>query len=251
MLNITLSPRYEHLRAFIASLPSAIVDSGETVHNGRNLIKTFTAPDGTRLNVKRYHRPSLINAIVYSTGIRQPKGRRAYDYPPLLLAKGIETPEAVAYIEERHGGLLGFSYFVSVQCTYPNRFYEIPDDPAELYIPLAEAFARFTARMHEARMLHRDYSPGNILWQRSDDGTFHFSIVDINRMFFGEVSLRRGCANFARLWGPKPFFEHIARVYAQERHFDTTECLNVIMAERRRFWTKYARHHKVSYKLDL
>lgn len=251
MLNITLSPKYEHLRSFIASLPKAIETGGETVHNGRNLIKTFTAPDGTRLNVKRYHRPSFVNALVYSTGMRKPKGQRAYDYPPLLLKCGIDTPEAVAYIEERRCGILGFSYFVSVQCPYPNRFYEIPDDPADLYVPLAEAFARFTARMHEARMLHRDYSPGNILWQRSADGSFCFSVVDINRMYFGEVSLQRGCANFARLWGPKLFFETLARTYAEARRLDPEVCLDVVMAERRRFWTKYARHHKVSYSLDL
>lgn len=251
MQKIEISPKYSYLRTFIESLPARMADEGETIHKGRNLIKVITAPDGLRLNVKRYHAPRLFNTIVYSTGLRTPKGRRAFDYPQRLLSHGIETPEAVAYIEERHMGLLAESYFISIQCPYPNRFYEIIDDPEELYIPLAKAFARFTARMHEAQMMHCDYSPGNILWQRSDDGTFHFSVVDINRMHFGNVTLEMGCANFARLWGTRLFFETIAEAYANERHLDADACREALMQARRKFWAKYTKHHKVYFKLEL
>lgn len=245
MLSTEISPRYSHLRPFIESLPARMEHEGETIHNGRNLIKVFTAPDGLRLNVKRYHAPHFVNAIVYSTGMRTPKGRRAFDYPALLLKAGIETPEAVAYIEDRRMGLLRESYFISVQCPYPNRFYEVLDMDESQYVPLAEAFASFTARMHKARMMHRDYSPGNILWKRDSDGTFRFSVVDINRMYFGDVSLRRGCANFARMWGCKKFFDTIARTYARERDMDEEKCLTEVWNERMRFWRRYMRKHKV------
>lgn len=251
MQKIEISPKYSYLQTFIESLPDRIDNEGETIHKGRNLIKVFTTPDGLRLNVKRYHAPHFLNAIVYSIGLRTPKGKRAFDYPALLLSHGIETPEAVAYIEIRHMGLLAESYFISVQCPYPNRFYEIIDDPEELYIPLAKAFARFTARMHEAHIMHRDYSPGNILWQRGDDGTFKFSVVDINRIYFGNVSLKMGCNNFARLWGTRLFFDTIAETYADARHMDAEACRQTLMKARRKFWTKYAKRHKISFKLEF
>ncbi len=239
-----LTPKYAHLRDFIARIPQLMLTEGETVYAARNLIKVLRAPDGTLLNVKRYHRPSLPNAIVYSTGLRTPKGLRAYTYPQRLLDAGIETPEAVAYIEERHGGLLGYSYFISLQCPYQHRFYEVIDLPSEQYTPLAEALGRMAAQMHNAGMLHRDFSPGNILWDIAG-GKYHFSIVDINRMRFGEVSQAKGCANFARLWGPTAFFETLARSYAQGRNLDADECVRMTLECRRKFWKKYKKHHKM------
>ena len=44
----------------------------------------------------------------------------------------------------------------------------------------------YTAVMHEREVLHLDYSPGNILWDKDDEG-YHFTVVDINRMRFGKV----------------------------------------------------------------
>lgn len=249
-MKIEISEKYLYLREYIESLPGRIDSEGETVHDGRNLIKVFTTADGLRLNVKRYHAPRLLNAVVYSTGLRKPKGLRAYEYPARLIAAGIETPEAVAYIEERCCGLLGKSYFVSVQCPYRHRFYEVLDMPSDEYLPLAESFARFTASMHKAGMLHRDYSPGNILWTR-DGGVYRFSIVDINRMFFGNVSVEAGCANFARLWGTKAFFTAIARIYAKERGTDEKKCIDAVLSARRSFWRKYARHHDVSFMPEI
>lgn len=251
MRTIEIAPKYAHLREFIEQLPSRIDHEGETVHDGRNLIKLFRAPDGTLLNVKRYHKPSIFNAMIYSLGMRQPKGRRAYDYPTPLLNAGIETPESVAYIEYRHCGLIGLSYFISVQCTYPNRFYEVIDFDENEYMPLAVEFAKFTAKMHKAGIMHCDYSPGNILWQRTDDGKYHFSVVDINRMYFGEVTLKMGCANFARLWARKKFFVTVAHTYAQERGFDPNECEQTLLDARRQFWHKYTKHHKVYFPLEL
>lgn len=67
--------------------------------------------------------------------------------------------------------------------------------------------------------MHRDYSPGNILFDKID-GEYHFMLVDINRMSFGKISIDMGCANFARLWGQKAFFELLAREYARARNTD-------------------------------
>ena len=59
-MKLILSPRYEALRPFILTLPRLMAQGeGTTIHDGRNLIKTFTAPGGLLLNVKRYQPPGL------------------------------------------------------------------------------------------------------------------------------------------------------------------------------------------------
>ena len=95
-----------------------------------------------------------------------------------------------------------------------------------------------------------DYSPGNILWERVGED-FHFSVVDINRLFFGEVDMARGCANFARLWGPKRFIQLIVREYARLRGFDSDEAERIAMAARAAFWQRFSKRHKVKFKLEL
>ncbi|MDR0940186.1 MAG: lipopolysaccharide kinase InaA family protein [Mediterranea sp.] len=249
MTNIDIAPAYESMRPFIERVPASFEEEGEVIYVGRNLIKK-TEVDGTAINIKRYHVPSALNRVVYSF-FRTPKGRRAFEYPRILLDKGFETPEPIAYIEERRGGLIAYSYFVSLQLPYRRDFYEFAEASAERYAEVAIAFARYTARLHEAGILHRDYSPGNILFDRPDDGAYHFALVDTNRMAFGPVSLERGCANFARLWGPIAFFELIAREYARARKADEARCVERVLAYRKKFWTRFSRKHYVSFKLEL
>lgn len=246
---VTVNPKYEHLRAFIERIPETMEQEGTYIYGGRrNLIVKMTAPDGTVLNVKRFQQPRGLNRLVYSTGIRRPKGQRAYDYPARLLAKGIETPEAVAYIEDRNAlGLLRHSWLVSIQCPYTHLLYELGDATPALYEPMAAALARFAAHMHDNEVLHLDFSPGNILWEPS----FRFSIVDINRMRFGPVPMADGAKSFARLWGPKRFIQLLVEEYARLRGFDAEACVAVTMKERARFWRRYQKKREMEFKLEL
>ena len=111
MRTIQLNPRYASLRTFIERIPDTMETEGTYIYGGRrNLIMKMTAPDGKELNVKRFRKPRLLNSIIYSWGLRTPKGQRAWEYPARLLALGVETPEAVAYIEDRNSlGLLQHS----------------------------------------------------------------------------------------------------------------------------------------------
>lgn len=105
----------------------------------RNLIKSFAAPDGTALVVKRYHKPRWVNLLVYSWDIRKPKGVRAYRYASILNSHGVETPEPVAYMEHRRCGFLLDSYLVTLQCPYPNRLYDMGNAGPDAYVPMAKA----------------------------------------------------------------------------------------------------------------
>lgn len=245
MLRIKVVPEYDYLYDYIVLLPSIMESDGVYIYGGRrNLIKMFTAPDGLQLNVKQYKKPAWPNSLIYSYGLRAAKGQRAFDYPARLLEKGIETPEAVAYIEDRNTlGILQKSWFVSIQCPYPHRLYELGDAKEGSYEQLAEALGRLVGDMHEKGCLHEDFSPGNVLWDEDEQG-FHFSLVDINRMYFGTVSMEKGCSNFARLWGPKRFIQLIVEAYARRRGFDVETCLQLAFKSRSHFWQRYLKSHE-------
>ena len=245
-----LNNKYEHLREWLEQLPEDFEQLGEVIYDKRNQLRVIEAPDGTLVNVKRFCKTHLLNRVVYSSGIRQPKGLRAFLYPTRLLERGIDTPEPIAYIEQRHCGLLGLSYFVSVQSPLKHTLYEFGDAQEGTYEEMAEALGRFTATMHDCEVLHLDYSPGNILWDKDDEG-YHFAVVDINRMRFGKVNMEDGCAALRRLWGPKRFIELIARHYAQARGFDKNEAVRLTMETRTAFWTRYSRRHPVDFPLEL
>ena len=247
---LILREKYKNLREYVAQIPRRFEDEGKTIYQGRNLIKVFDAPHDMQINVKRYRVPAGINRLVYSLGIRKPKGLRGYQYPRLLLEKGVETPEPIAYIEDRKRGLITYSYLLTVQSKLQHTLYEFGNAPQELWQPMVEPLASFAAKIHGHQLMHRDFSPGNVLWDVVD-GTYQFSVVDINRMYFGEVDMKQGCENFARLWGPKEFFCQLIRKYASIRHFNEEEALNIALAARKRFWTRYQKKHEVMFDLEL
>lgn len=247
-MEIVVNPKYACLRDFVAALPSVFPQEGETIYKSRNEIKVFTA-GGFRLNVKRYHVPSAANRLVYAF-FRPAKVYRAYRYAFRLLEQGFSTPEPVAYLVERRAGLLGASYFVSIQSPYRRNFYEFGRGCVAGREEIVTGLGRFTARLHEAGIYHCDYSPGNILFDCDADGAIGLTLVDINRMEFGPVSLEKGCANFARLWGKREFFRLLAREYAAGRGFDAATCEKLVLERRDVFWKRYARRHPISFEMD-
>lgn len=245
-MKLIINPEYEHLRDYLTHIDEHFEHEGREIHKGRNSIRVCRTA-GLELNVKRYAIPAWPNRFIYSF-IRSPKGMRAYIYPQILLQKGFETPVPVAYIEERRFGLIAHSYFVSLQCPYTRRFYEFGNTPAGECTDVVTAFARFTARLHTAGIMHLDYSPGNILFDHIN-GNWHFALVDTNRMYFGPVSVRRGCANMARLWGQPDFFYLLAEEYAAARGADAALCRRWIMKAREHFWRRFSRRHRIKYDL--
>ena len=63
-------------------------------------------------------------------------------------------------------GLIGHSYFMSIQSPYRYNFCQFGNADIESCADVVTAFAEFTARLHEAGILHLDYSPGNILYDK-------------------------------------------------------------------------------------
>ncbi len=250
-MRITLNQKYcsnAELREFIDNIDSRFPQGALVQQGHRNTLRRFTL-GGENMVVKHFGKPNIINRIVY-TFLRKPKGVRAYEYAFRVISAGFNTPTPVAYIERRIGGLVADSYFISTECPYTRRFYEFGDASISDCEDIVRAFVRATAAFHQAGMLHRDYSPGNILFDNVE-GKWQFAFVDINRMSFSPVSIKKGCRNFARLWGQLDFFRVIAEEYAQARGSDAAECFETIRKARRKFWTRFAKKHRVKYRLEL
>lgn len=246
MMRILLSEGEERRHSAAVECVRRFDDGGSVIYTGRNTIKVFDTPQGL-LNVKAYRVPSLMNRIAY-TFFRKSKGLRAFTYPRVMAAAGVKSPAPVAYVEERKCGLIARSWLVTEQSRCGRTMYEFGDKDMSVADDrdAIAAFARFAASMHTAGVLHRDFSPGNILFDRVD-GEWCFELVDVNRMSFGQVSVERGCRNLARLWGQPEMFRLLAAGYAEARGADSGMCLAMIAEAREKFWRRFSRRHPVKY----
>lgn len=208
----------------LARLPEAFAGSDNILHSGRNTVKLL---DGG-LVVKRFARPSLINSLIYGL-FRKSKAERSFLYAQRL---GDATPAPVAWLDIKHCGLLSDSYYVCRLSSLPYTAMQLAKDPA---FPDRDrhlrAIARFTARLHEQGMMHKDYSGGNILFDDDDN----IQLVDLNRLVFNvRVPLERGCRNFERLPLDPAACTLVGMEYARARGFDPQLCARLVSRFR---WT--------------
>ena len=83
------------------------------------------------------------------------------------------------------------------------------------------AFARYTAALHQAGILHLDYSPGNILIHQNEANEYSFSLVDVNRMqLLSDIDCDMVCRNMCRLCISREVLTYIMTEYASLRGWD-------------------------------
>ena len=224
-MRIHINTAAEHLRDFAQRLPELFGQGGEILHAGRNTIKAFEI-NGERLVVKRFRRPNLLRAVIY-TFFRRSKARRSYEHAVRLRALGIDSPEPIAWSEYRRHGLLSDTYYVSRRSDYAPLSQTTEHFPAAGTLPVLEAFARFAVSLHEKGIEHRDFNHGNILWNRTAAGVYRFQLIDINRMHFEDAGLSsRACMiNLRRLACPAVAFLYILDRYAEARGWNVDDTL--------------------------
>lgn len=211
-----IAPEYTRFTAFVNSLPARYASEGETLHDGRNMVKRFTV-DGETLIVKRYKRPNIVQRIAY-TWFEPSKAERAYVFAGILRDRGISTPHEVAYIEQSSGGMLLDSYFVSAECDWPA--LREPLERSGFDRTLATALARYLVSLHERDIAHGDLNLGNVLYHRQADGTYAFALIDTNRSHFAPLSRRDCLHNLMRLTYIRPLMQFVAHEYAAARGWD-------------------------------
>lgn len=237
---IILNPKYENLRKFVEELPQRFGEQGTVIYDKRNVIKVISEKS-LNVNIKAFAVPNIINRFVYGN-FRLSKARRSYEYATVLIEKGVNTPEPIAYIECKTGLLFSQSFYLCIHEEFDGMMRELQRGRVEEHKNFLVQFARFTADMHEKGVLHEDYSPGNILYKISDTG-YDFYLVDLNRMSFGDVSLEQGCRSLRRLWGSDDMIRFIASEYALARGFDSAKCIELTMYYHDAFWKKFSRRH--------
>ena len=157
-MRIHVNPASDRLRSFAEHLPELFENGGEVLHTGRNTIKAFDVGGGCRVAVKRFRRPNLFQAFVY-TFFRRSKARRSYEHAVRLRALGIDSPEPIAWSEYRRHGLLSDSYYISRCSDYTPLSQTTGHFPSAGTVPVLEAFARFAGQLHEQGIEHRDFNP--------------------------------------------------------------------------------------------
>lgn len=245
---IVINPRYQYLKEFIGNLPSNFDTIGEVLFGGRNIIREIPIGD-LKLNVKSFKVPHIVNQLVYDN-FRVSKARRSFEYANILLERGINTPDPVAYLECKQGLRFMQSYYISIQEEFDGLMREFKTGDLIGREDLLRQFAQFTAYMHQKKVLHLDYSPGNILYKYKDQA-YHFYLVDLNRMYFGDISIDLGCKSFRRLWGNEEMIKFIASEYAKARNFNQDTCIELTLRYHKEFWKSFTKKHpgKEAYTL--
>ncbi len=211
-----VAPEFRELESWISQLPSEFSSSGKTIFKLRNEVKVFNVGN-YHLNVKAFKIPNLINRFVY-VYLRGSKAERSYTYARKFLILGIPTPSAVGYVRCTKNGLLTKSYYISLHLNYNFTLRQVLDSHVELREEVLRQWVKFTyEKLHTNGIFHLDYSPGNTLITKTN-GQYQFSVVDLNRMFFGPVSYEKGLSNFCRLNVDTPTLGLIGREYALLRN---------------------------------
>ncbi len=225
---IVINSKYRYLEDFIRSIPDDWASIGETIYKKRNEIKVIRLP-GLDVNVKAYQIPHFVNKFAYAY-LRSSKAKRTYYYAHKLQNMSVETPEPIAYINCYKNRLLERSFFVSVHLSnYPITIRDVINQNIQDKELLLRQFTRFTYfSLLRNGVNHLDYSRGNILIE--NEGYMHqFSIVDINRMNFGKMELRKGLRMFSKLWAGKKELEIIADEYAKITNQDSQKITKLLI----------------------
>jgi Lipopolysaccharide kinase (Kdo/WaaP) family len=226
--------------------------SGQLFGNGdRNVIKLFDI-EGSKINIKAFKIPNLINKVAYRY-FRKSKARRSFEYATILLEKGIGTPQPIAFLE--HFNIVGLrdSYYVSehlvTDLTY-RELVEIPDYPD--HDKILRQFTRFSFELHQKGIEFLDHSPGNTLIKKKEDGNYEFFLVDLNRMEFHEsMTFEMRMKNLCRLTPLKEMVAVMSNEYAKlytESEEKTFETLWKYTAD---FQEKFYRKKRLKKKLKF
>ncbi len=201
---------YKESNSFITNIRQYFRNSSNSIHKARNEIKIIKY-NNNELVIKSFKVPHIINKIAYSF-FRDSKAKKSYDYSIKIIDF---VPKPVAYIEFEKFGLIDDSYFVSENFNYDFTIREpLLDKNFQNREEVFQAFARFTLKLHNQNIFHKDYSPGNILIKKEKD-TYIFKIVDINRMGFFKLSQKDRAQSFSKLWASDEVLKIITNEYAK------------------------------------
>lgn len=228
MTHVEIAPEYKDTRLvneFIKRILAIFENEGVLLYNERNTIKSFAIDDPEfpfqQLVVKRFGNRTVFQRLSYSF-FRDSKAVRAFRNASELRKRGINTPQAIACIEEYRNGLLKSSYVIT-DFTDGRPIWDFFMASEKFDETVAKEFARFVVELHEKGILHHDLNSTNVLYHRSEEGNY-FSVIDINRMQIKsspkELTPDECFENLTRFTGKMDLFEYVLRHYIRYRGWD-------------------------------
>ena len=170
-------------RAWCAKITDHVTNAADVLHQARNALVRLEAPGGIVV-VKAFGRGHRWRSSPVAKAVA------SYDNAQRLLDLGIPSPRPLAVIADGRS-----AWYVCVWAEGFATAWDINDRVVEA----SDALGAFVGRMHEAGVLHRDNTPGNTLVRQAEDGTWEFTVVDVNRVTFGPVGMIRGLASLTQL----------------------------------------------------
>ena len=243
---LKLNTNYQHFEDILLDIQSIFSDNQETIHLARNELKKIELQN-IKTIVKAFKVPHLLNQFVYAY-LRKSKAYKAFHNATKLQKLGVNTPEAIGYIEFFEMGLLKESYFISKEFAYDFTIAHIRDAQPKYKKAVLEDFASFSYFIHSQGVWHVDYSGGNILIKKENE-KYHFSLVDINRMQFRSISGYEGLENFNKLWFNEEDLTTIAIKYAALAHLDEKRATQEILMHDKKLKDRVLLKRKIREKL--
>lgn len=244
-----LSGDYQSLAPVIRTLEGQFDAVGERIYKARNEIRIVNTTQG-RIVAKRFGKIYLANRFIY-TWFRQSKAKRSYLNGRALLRLGVDTPPPVGYTEQFSGGILHDSMYLYVFYAGEDNMRRVlkePDYPDREN--LLDCFARYAYTLVEKGVFHKDFSPGNILFEKAGAG-YRFTLVDINRIRFGPVSREKRQEVFRRLFSDEATLAILARSFARASGEPEAEMTERMIGYSRRFIRKKTRKKRIKKWLGL
>ncbi len=211
---------YKSYHHEIVQLPHILQGEGVTLHSGRNIIKKITLSiqnlPSLDVTIKSFSLPLWPQGLIYTYG-RPSKAVRCMDHARKLLDLKVPTPDPIAFLEYRKFECLRQSYYI---CRYHPHDFNLASllQGGVSHGPKTEDlfndFVQFTFQLHEKGVFHLDYNPGNILVTEKE-GSFEFSIVDINRLCFQTMDMNDRISCLVRVTSIVDFIRIIGEKYAK------------------------------------
>ena len=247
---IRFTESHEIYQSRISCLINNLYQHGETIHEGRNLIKKVSIPqierESLEVVIKSFAVPSKLKGLVYAN-FQESKAWRSMQNAVLLRELEILTPEPIACIEYLKFNCLRESYYI---CHYwPHNidlfslmFRNLPTRTESLNLLIE--LANFSVELHNKGILHLDYNPGNIL-VRAKEGCFNFALVDLNRIRFTNLDLQDRIQGLIRLTIKPDTIEIIGQRYAKAFGIDSKQFCLKLGKEHKKFWSRRTRLEKI------
>lgn len=246
---VVVAPEYPELKPLIQGLEHHFDTEGAVIYKARNEIRIIPGPEG-EVVVKKFGKIYLANRFVYAW-LRQSKARRSYLNGRELLRRDVATPTPIAYTEQFKGGMLHDSMYVYAYYAGEDNMRRVLKEPG---YPdrdaLLRSFARYACSLVEKGVFHKDFSPGNILFEKDASG-YRFTLIDINRIEFGQVSAEKRTQVFRRLFTDEDTLSILADEYARITGGDRKTITDTMIGYNRRFIEKKTRKKKIKKKLGL